>query len=120
MITKISEEIYELENKLLSTDIRKSTKEIKELLDANFTEFCASGKVYNYSEGDTFYEENVSYNIIDFSIIELSQNCILSKYKLEKVNEINEVTYSNRSSVWKNFRGKWKMIFHQGTLANLY
>ena len=39
-------------------------------------------------------------------------------YKVIKNDEIDEAKkYSLRSSVWKCFNGKWRMIFHQGTLT---
>lgn len=116
-ITK--EYILELENKLLKPDIRKSPEQIKELLSDDFTEFCSSGKVYEYSVGDTFYEANVIYEIMDFDFSKLSDDCILTKYRLKKKYEIDEyATYSIRSSIWKEFGGKFKMIFHQGTVVN--
>jgi hypothetical protein len=37
-------------------------------------------------------------------------------FKTEKtVVETGKVSYSMRSSIWKNENGKWRMIFHQGT-----
>ena len=74
--------------------------------------------IYNYSVGDTFYEDNVSFEIIDFDLVELSNECMLSRYKIKKVYNDNVIKFSLRSSVWKCFGKEWKMIFHQGTLIN--
>lgn len=41
-------------------------------------------------------------------------NCI------EKIilKQEKDLLKSNRSSIWKNYCGKWKMIFNQGTLCD--
>jgi hypothetical protein len=59
----------------------------------------------------------MDWEIRDFEISQLSNECLLATYKLIKHNEPNEdIKYSLRSSIWKLLEGKWKMTFHQGTL----
>ena len=43
-------------------------------------------------------------------------NWFESKSYAEKLNE--DKKYSLRSSIWKYYDGKWKMVFHQGTLTD--
>ena len=113
----IKNQIYELEIELLKPEVRQSSKKLSLLLSDDFIEFCSSGSIYHYVVGDVFNNNN-SYIIKDFIIKELSNDCILATYKLIKTNEINpKIKYSLRSSIWKNFDGTWKMIFHQGTLT---
>ncbi|EKQ53606.1 MULTISPECIES: DUF4440 domain-containing protein [unclassified Clostridium] len=114
--------IVQNENELLKSEIRKSPQKIKEILADDFIEYTSSGSEYHYKSGDVFQEQNDSNElfgqIIDFKIKQLSDNCILATYKLVKHNELNEnKKYSLRSSIWKCFDGRWKMIFHQGTLT---
>ncbi|WP_297426642.1 DUF4440 domain-containing protein [Clostridium sp.] len=114
--------ILQNENELLRSEIRKSPQKIKEILADNFIEYTSSGSEYHYKDGDVFQEQNDSNElfgqIIDFKIKQLSDSCILATYKLVKHNELNEnKKYSLRSSIWKCFDGRWKMIFHQGTLT---
>ena len=113
--------IFELENKLLKSETRQSAEKISELLSDNFTEFCSSGNIYNYNKGDVF-DKNINlselkWEIKQFTTKQISNDCILATYKLIKHSELNEyMKYSLRSSTWKCLNGKWKMIFHQGTL----
>lgn len=109
--------ILELENELLKPETRKSTEKIRELLSDDFVEVCSTGEIYRYKIGDTFYKKNVSYEITNFDSKRLSDECILTTYKVGKRFEVDKsIKYSFRSSIWKCFNGKWKMIFHQGTL----
>ncbi len=124
-IESIEKLILQLENDLLTSEIRKSPQKINELLADNFIEFSSSGNEYHYKTGDVFQEQNdnheLFWGIIDFKIKQLSDDCILAMYKVIKYNESNEnKKYSLRSSIWKCFDGRWKMFFHQGTLTSQF
>ena len=119
----IEKHILQLENDLLKSEIRKSSQKINEILANDFIEFCSSGSEYYYKNGDVFQEQNdnhtLCWEILDFQIKELSDDCILAMYKVIKHSELNESKkYSLRSSIWKYYDGKWKMTFHQGTLTD--
>lgn len=121
----LEKEILRLENDLLSSEIRKSSEKINEILDDEFVEYTSSGKEYHYKKGDVFQgkedDSELDWEITNFKIKELSEECILATYKVVKNNEIDESKkYSLRSSIWKCFDGKWKMIFHQGTLCGRF
>ena len=122
-MNSIEEHLLQLENYLLKSEIRKSSQRINEILTNDFIEFCSSGSEYHYKNGDIFQKEDdnntLCWEILDFKIKELSNDCILAMYKLIKHNEVNEnKKYSFRSSIWKYYDGKWKMVFHQGTLSS--
>ncbi|SFD14563.1 DUF4440 domain-containing protein [Clostridium uliginosum] len=115
--------ILQLENDLLKSEIRKSPQKVNEILADDFIEFTSSGSEYHYKSGDVFQKQNdnheLFWKIIDFKIKQLSDDCILAIYKVIKHNEANEnKKYSLRSSIWKCYEGKWKMLFHQGTLTS--
>lgn len=116
----MNKEIFlELEKKLLQSKVRKSPSKISELLADDFVEFCSSGKKYYYKKGDAFEDPLFDCEIIDFEIKELSDDIILATYKSIKHSEtIEEKKYALRSSLWKLYNNKWKMIFHQGTLTS--
>ncbi|MBD7912993.1 MULTISPECIES: DUF4440 domain-containing protein [Clostridium] len=121
-MNSIKEEILRLENDLLKSEVRKSAKKINNLLANDFIEFCSSGQEYHYKSGDVFQEtddKNSLYGeILDFEIKELSDDCILAMYKIKKYNESGKGKITTlRSSIWKCINGKWKMVFHQGTLV---
>lgn len=114
--------ILQLENDLLKPEIRQSSEKVSELLADDFREFGSSGYVYHYKKGDKIDDgatiQNINWEIRDFSTTELSDDCILATYKVIKHSEISEhKKYSLRSSIWKCYDGKWKMLFHQGTLT---
>lgn len=117
--------IYQWECELLKSEVRKSSEKISELISTEFIEFTSSGKVISYKEGQVYQDKNdnteIEWEIRNFSIRELSNECVLAMYKVIKHNEIDEnKKYSLRSSIWKCFDGKWKMIFHQGTLTSKF
>lgn len=114
--------ILQLENDLLKPHIRQSSEKISELLADDFIEFSSSGYVYHYKKGDKIDDsttvQNINWEIKDFQINELKDDCILATYKLIKHSEVNiDKKYSLRSSIWKCYNGRWKMFFHQGTLT---
>lgn len=117
---KLTERILQLEKELLKSEVRKSSQKINEILSDDFIEFCSSGNIYLYKNGDIFQEKDDelenNWRILDFEIKELSDDCLLALYKVIKLNEKDENKRSSiRSSIWKLHDGKWKMIFHQGT-----
>lgn len=117
---KLIERILQLEKDLLKSEVRKSSQKINEILSNDFIEFCSSGDIYYYKSGDIFQEKDDelenNWKIIDFEIKELSDDCVLALYKVIKLNEKDEnKKFSIRSSIWKLYDEKWKMIFHQGT-----
>lgn len=115
--------ILQLENELLKPEIRQSVEKTSEFLSDGFTEFCSSGYIYHYNTGQAIDEgtnmQAIDWEIKDFEINSLSDDCLLATYRLIKHSELNENRkYSLRSSIWKCFNGKWKMTFHQGTLTS--
>lgn len=115
--------IYKYEYELLKSEVRKSSERIEELLTEDFIEFTSSGKAYYYKAGEVFQNKDdnteLHWEIKDFSIKELSEDCVLAMYKVIKHDEPDErKKYSLRSSIWKSYNGHWKMVFHQGTLTS--
>lgn len=121
----LEKKILKLENNLLSSTIRKSPEKINEILDDEFTEYTSSGEEYHYKKGDIFQdkedESELDWQISDFKIKKLSEECVLATYKVVKNKEMDEKKkYTLRSSIWKCIDGTWKMIFHQGTLCGKF
>lgn len=117
----VREEIFQLENDLLKADVRKSAQKINNILADDFVEFCSSGSEYHYKKGDIFQaeddEKNLDWEIFNFEVKELSEDCVLATYKVVKHDELDKrKRYFLRSSIWKEENGKWKMFFNQGTL----
>lgn len=118
----LKEHIFELEKSLLQPEVRLSADKVAELLSDDFTEYCSSGKIYNYKKGDVIDSKDNSsvqvWEIKDFSIDILAGNINLAKYKAIKHDKLEDKKIcSLRSSIWKYVKGSWKMVFHQGTLT---
>lgn len=109
----LKDHIRQLEEKLLSPEVRSSRIELKKLLAEGFFEFGSSGKVL-YKDDDI--EEGgigiVKMTLSDFELHPLSESVVLATYRI--FNEVSK-QHSIRSSIWKLNEGKWKMVFHQGT-----
>jgi hypothetical protein len=108
----LKEHIKQLEEKLLTPEVRSSKTELKKLLADEFFEFGSSGRVL-YKEED--FEGGIGIikvTLSGFDIHPLSENIVLATYQT-----FNEETnhHALRSSIWKLNEGVWKMVFHQGT-----
>lgn len=117
----IKEQIFQLENDLIKSEVRKSAEKINEILSNDFVEFSSSGSEYHYKFGDVFQDEEdertLDWEILNFKVKKVAENCILATYRVIKHDELDEKKrYSLRSSLWTEEDGKWKMSFHQGTL----
>ena len=90
----VKEHILQLESALLKSEVRKSAQKIDDILANGFIEFCSNGNEYHYKNGDVFQEQDdnkeLFWQIIDFEIKDLSNDCILAMYKLIKQEELNE------------------------------
>ena len=114
-MNNIRNEILKLENDLLKPDVRNSSERISNILDPAFIEFCSSGNIYIYREGDIFKTESgTEYRIYDFNIKMFSEELVLATYQVIKKSG-NQTRTSLRSSVWKKNTEGWRMVFHQGT-----
>ena len=119
-MSDLEKEILKLENELLLSKTTKSARRISEILDEEFTEYTSSGQEYHYKKGDVFQAEDddseLNWCIFNFKIKELSKEYILATYKVIKEDEKDErKKYTLRSSIWRYYNSRWKMIFHQGT-----
>lgn len=109
----IKKELLRLEEMLLTPEIRTSVKELSILLAEEFFEFGSSGKVWRRKDGlDSNGIGVVKMQLSDFGIHPLSENIVLTTYKI--FNE-EKRQHSLRSSIWKYEDSKWQMVFHQGT-----
>lgn len=120
--TRLQEEQEEffrrLEERLLQPFVRKSAKEIAELLADDFIEFGSSGRIFNRQQIiDALQQESaLQISLTDFSARILANDVVLVNYRAIRhgVAE-NRKASSLRSSIWKLIEGRWQLVFHQGT-----
>lgn len=109
--------IFKLENKLQQPGIRKSVEQLEELISDDLIEFGSSGQIYTKKDvlNNLPVSPEIKFIMTDFRIKILSSDIIQSLFKTEKINQQTGITtHSVRSSLWRNEKGKWKMLFHQG------
>lgn len=111
--------LRELEQRLHDPKVRGSAFLTGDLLDEDFTEFGSSGKIYGRTDiiaalaaeagqaGPPIGSEN-------YQLKRLSETVALLTY--ETVAGNRRVL---RSSIWRRTDGRWRMIFHQGTLMKV-
>ncbi len=111
----LEREIYELECRHISPDVRISQEKLAEVLDDEFYEFGSSGGIILRSEYDEDHPLSPDHmELSDFKMHQLGEEAVLKTYLIEnKTTGINTI----RSSVWKKRPNGWKLFFHQGTVA---
>lgn len=111
--------VKELELELLNPSIRKNKKRLSELLSDDFIEFASAGFITDKKDvlNRLPKQESIEWKVSNLKLKELSNDIILVTYKVKKNNlKDGNITLSLRSSIWKNIKNNWQMVFHQGTL----
>ncbi len=114
----LKEIIYELETDLLKPETRKSKEKLDGLISSDFIEYGSSGSIYDKNiilerlpNGDS-----PTYILYDFEFFVLSEDIVQTRFKTDKIEIDGTKTSSLRSSIWRKNDGKWRILFHQGTL----
>jgi hypothetical protein len=114
----LSEQIRDLEIKLLDPEIRASPEALAKLLADDFVEFGSSGRIYDKQQivralrSDAGYR----YTLDAFQVRRLGPGVALATYQTTRVGP-DALAPQNalRSSIWRRQEGRWQMTFHQGT-----
>ena len=114
--------LCELEERLLQPDIRKSAKDVMDLLADEFIEFGSSGRVFDKQQiinslQNEPIESLTQRAITEFKTLVLATGVVLVTYRIVRHISGEQPVHSLRSSIWKLNNDRWKMIFHQGTLV---
>lgn len=115
--------LHKFEERLLQPDVRKSAKDVMDLLADEFIEFGSSGRVFNKQQiinslQNEPIEPLTQKSITEFKTLVLATGVVLVTYRIVKDSGSDEQpVHSLRSSIWKLNNDRWKMIFHQGTLV---
>ncbi|MDD5251504.1 MAG: DUF4440 domain-containing protein [Patescibacteria group bacterium] len=112
--------VKKFELDLLDPKIRKSPESLSELLADDFFEFTQSGTACTKKDIievlPTLPEENIS--VRDYQEKLLAPNLILVHYIADRLVPSSGLKRTTLcSSIWKNIRGRWQMVFFQGTPA---
>jgi hypothetical protein len=109
------EQVIELELALLRPDVRRDRQRVEELLDEDFREIGASGRLWTRQEMvETLAAEQSDEPIAvaDMEALQLADGVVLLRYVTDRAGR-----GSRRSSIWRRVDGRWRVLHHQGTLA---
>jgi hypothetical protein len=112
------QELHKLEVRLLQPEIRRSRADLEELLADDFVEIGSSGRKCDRQSiiKALAQELEIRIEMFDFQAVLLSSDVALATYRAEfAACEGKPAKRSLRSSIWRFRKGRWQMIFHQGT-----
>src|SRR5262245_39136188 len=112
--------LRQLEERLLQPNVRRSARDVAELLADEFMEFGSSGRIFTKQQLlDSLQQESPTRRTLrEFRTRTLAPGVVLVTYRAMRQDESEgQVAYSLRSSIWCWREGHWQMIFHQGTPA---
>lgn len=91
------------------------------LLADDFVEIGSSGRVFTKAAiiENLRHEAPVERSLTEFRAKPLADGVVLTTYRIaaQRLGDARPMC-SLRSSIWRRQDGRWRMIFHQGTLAN--
>ena len=112
--------LQELEKRLSQPEVRRSARDLRELLAEDFREFGSSGRVFNRQHiiEALQNEQPWELSLDHFQAVSLASDLVLVTYRgTHKRVGAAEASYSLRSSIWRLRDGKWQAVFHQGTMT---
>ena len=115
---QLKKHLKDLEAQLQQREVRASQEQLDELIADDFYEIGVSGTVWTKPaviealKDESFSQRSIS----DFSLTMLAAEVALVTYRGHRYATPERPSADSlRSSIWKYFDGKWKMVFHQGT-----
>lgn len=114
----LTSKIIQLEQRLFKPDVRASYVELDRLIADDFIEIAASGARFGKKEAlsrlPCEFAPKISAH--DFELRLLAPNCVQLLYKATMIKQgETEAVSSLRCSIWSEIKGRWQMIYHQGT-----
>jgi hypothetical protein len=116
-----AEAIRQLEEKLLTSNVRTCAEAVAALLADEFVEFGSSGRVFNKQQMIQSLKQDdgtCRRSLHDFETTLLAPGIVLAKYRASRDSGNGDAPIESlRSSIWKLIDGRWQIVFHQGTLT---
>lgn len=110
------QEVIRGERRLLDREVRRSAEELNRLLDDEFHEIGASGRLWDRASliGALSLEQGLGpvAEIDEIHAVPLGTDVVLLTYRARGSNRT-----SRRSSVWRYRADGWRLVFHQGTVV---
>ena len=105
------------ELKLLQLEHRKSKEVLDNLLAEDFLEIVPSGTEWSKQQIiqslTSPSTEEEAYEASDIKARPIAKNIVMLTYITKKPSQIEQ---QKRTSIWQKRKGRWQMVFHQGTI----
>ncbi len=113
-------ELRRNEEDMLRPEVRFSREKMHALLDNEFLEFGASGKIYSKEQTIDVQPQEIGAQLPlpDFSARLLAPTVALVTYRSIQMFSDGTVKEARRSSIWRKSEKGWRIVFHQGTLLH--
>lgn len=110
--------LIDLETQLHRQELRGDADALRRLIAEDFFEFGVSGTVWTREaviealKGEAFSPREAT----DFHLTLLAEGVALLTYRAHReATSARPAADSLRSSIWRLYEGRWRMVFHQGT-----
>jgi len=114
----ITEQIKQLEEKLLHSDVIANRSIFDELLADDFEEIASNGRISSRQQVVEWLvnkDKNIRWMLLDFKVRQLTPDLVLAVYRAKKSDGDHASNGSLRSSLWKRNDSHWQMTFHQAS-----
>ena len=117
-LDRVTQELAQREPIFHRPEYGTSRRDFDQMMDDNFWEIGASGKIYSRSAVLDVLEKchaspvTEQFKVTDFGCRCISENTFLVTYQLEQ----DGGRLSRRSTLWQFSGNRWKILYHQGTL----
>lgn len=105
------------EMRLLDRKVRSSAALMDELLDPEFTEIGASGRLWDRRSLITVLSQGSHESVVPIAVSDMKGRLLTPGIvHLTYVSDANG-RRARRSSIWRRSEQGWRLYFHQGTLS---
>ena len=114
----VLEELKKLEPIFHHPEYGTKREDFEKMTEETFWEVGASGRIYSRDYVLDVLEERLKnpqedkWKTKDFHCLEISKNNYLLTYTLIQGDRI-----TRRSTIWRKYDDNWKIVYHQGTIA---
>lgn len=116
MVTGAVQEAIDHELALLTSAVRLDPIQVDALLDPEFREVGASGRMWERASTISALADRASAQGGDLEASDMTGRSIAANLVLLTYVTNQGGRRARRSSIWRKTNGVWQLLFHQGTL----
>lgn len=105
------------EIRLLDPEVRSSAVLMDELMDPEFTEIGASGRLWDRLSLITALSQDPDPSVVPIAVSDMEGRLLAPGIVHLTYVSDNNGRRARRSSIWRRSAQGWRLYFHQGTLS---